>query len=113
MGLDFSHGDAYWSYGGFMRFRAKLAKTLGYSVPLSTMYDDGSYMCMQKEPIFPLINHSDCDGDLTVEEMQQVLPQLKNIINTWDDDDYEKPRGLRFVTSIKEAIDENEPLEFM
>jgi len=113
VGLGFSHGDAHWSYSGFMRFRNKLTETLGYTVPLGEMYYHGSHIQMKNEPIFPLINHSDCDGNLTVEEMQQILPQLEGIINRWDDDDYEKPLGLRFVTSIKEAIEADEPLEFM
>lgn len=112
MGIDFSHGDAHWAYSGFMRFRNKLAEALGYVVPLSTMYDDGSYTCMVNEPIWPLINHSDCEGELTVEEMQQIIPQLEDIINRWDDDDYDKSHGLDLVESMQEAINENESLEF-
>lgn len=112
MGLDFSHGNAHWAYSGFMRFRDRLAEALGYTKSLRDMYDDDTYTCMENEPIYPLINHSDCDGDLTVEEMQQILPQLEDIINRWDDEDYEKDRGLLLIESMKEAINDNEPLEF-
>ena len=113
MGLDFSHGNAHWSYSGFGHFRSKLVDTLGYTVPLNTMYEDGTYIRMKNEPIYPLINHSDCDGNLTVEEMQQILPQLEDIVNRWNDDEYDKTRGLQLIESMKEAIDDNEPLEFM
>jgi len=113
MGIDFSHGKAHWSYSGFMRFRARLAETLGYVDSLSHMYNDGTYTCMKNEAIYPLIDHSDCDGNLTVEEMQQIIPQLEDIINSWPADDGEKSRGKFLVESMKEAISENEPLEFM
>lgn len=113
MGIDFSHGDAHWAYSGFMHFRNKLTETLGYAVLLSTMYDDGSYTCMRNEPIWPLIDHSDCDGELTVEEMQQIIPQLENIINRWDEHDYDKVHGFELIESMREAIAENEPLEFI
>jgi len=76
MGIDFSHGEAHWAYSGFMRFRSLLASSLGYETPLMEMYDNGSHDVMENEPIYPLINHSDCDGELTVEEMKQILPQL-------------------------------------
>ena len=113
MGIDFSHGDAHWAYSGFMRFRNKLAETLGYAVSLSTMYDDGSYTRMRNEPIWPLIDHSDCDGDLTVEEMEQIIPQLENISNHWDEHDYDKVHGFELIESMREAIAEDEPLEFI
>jgi len=113
MGIDFSHGEAHWSYSGFNNFRNKLVEALGYTTSLNVMYEDGTYTRMQKEPIYPLINHSDCDGDLTVEEMQQILPQLKDIINRWPDGEYDKTRGLYFIEGIEEAISENESLEFI
>lgn len=112
MGIDFSHGEAHWAYSGFMRFRSRLAEDLGYAVPLSEMYDDGSYVCMKNEDIYPLINHSDCDGDLTPSEMLQIIPQLMTIVSQWEDDDYEKQRGLQLIEGMKEAIAANENMVF-
>lgn len=112
MGLDFSHSCAHWAYSGFMRFRDKLTETLGYTCSLRTMYDDGTYMRMKNEPIFPLINHSDCDGELSVEEMQQILPQLKDIIERWEDDDYDKSQALQLIEGMEYAVASNEPMEF-
>ena len=113
MGLGFSHGEAHWAYSGFMRFRSRLAETLGYTVPLSVMYDDGSYTRMKNEPIWPLINHSDCDGELTVEEMQQILPQLEDLVNRWDDHEYDKITGLQLIEGMKDAINNDESMEFI
>lgn len=106
MGIDFSHGEAHWAYSGFMRFRGMLATSLGYARPLHEMYDDGSYVCMEQEAIYPLINHSDCDGDLIVEEMNQILPQLKTIIAEWDDNDFDKQRGLDLIEGMELAVSE-------
>lgn len=116
MGLDFTHGDAHWSYGGFMRFRARLIETLELG-NLNDMYDDGSYYeKLENIPIFPLINHSDCDGELTVEEMKAIIPQLDLIVSMWESQqpsDYDAERGRQFVDGMKYAIEENEPMEFI
>jgi len=118
MGLDFSHGEAHWSYSGFMHFRNEITKHLGYTKTLSEMYDDGTYDVMQNEPIWPLINHSDCDGDLTVKEMKQIIPQLREILLVWEKATpdqtgfYETNRTKAFIESMEVAIEENEPLEF-
>jgi len=115
MGIDFSHGEAHWSYSGFMRFRARLIETLGLG-NLNEMYGDGSFYDKLKNiPIFPLINHSDCDGELTVEEMKQIIPQLDLIITLWESNggDYDSERARDFINGMKYAIEEDVPLEFM
>ncbi len=112
MGIDFSHCEAHWAYSGFMRFRSKLTETLGYTHSLNMMYEDGTYTRMQNEPIYPLIDHSDCDGNLSVEEMKQILPQLKDIINRWPDNEYDKKRGLELIEGMETAVTNNEPMVF-
>jgi len=113
MGLGFSHGTAHFSYSGFMRFRNKLIGTLGYTHSLEMMYKDGTYTNMKTEAIYPLINHSDCDNELNVEEMQQILPQLKCIVNKWLDDDHDKTIGMALIEGMEIALEENEPLRFI
>lgn len=79
MGLDFSHGDCHFSYSGFMNFRSEIVKSIsGYSQPsLREMYENGEFKQLSNDPIYPLINHSDCDGKLTINEITQILPRLK------------------------------------
>lgn len=83
------------------------------------MYDNGTYNVMKSEPIWPLINHSDCEGDLTIEEMKQILPQLIAIVNIWEEqpDDsagkYEIDSANELIDCMECAIECNEPLEFM
>jgi len=117
MGIDFSHGEARWAYSGFMRFRSRISETLGYG-DLKTMYDEGSHTAMQDEPIYPLINHSDCDGELTVKEMEMIIPQLESILTMWADKDKENVdgdvlRGRDLVEGMKDAIESDEVLEFI
>jgi hypothetical protein len=42
------------------------------------MYNNGLYKFLINDDIYPLINHSDCDGSLTVDEMKQFLNESKN-----------------------------------
>ena len=118
MGLDFSHGEARWAYSGFMRFRSMLAETLGYDVPLHEMYGNNTHDIMKDEAIWPLINHSDCEGELTVAEMEQILPQLKAIVAAWEagylvtDVTSEIQRASNLIESMEFAIEDNESLGF-
>lgn len=114
MGLAFSHGDAHWAYSGFMRFRSRLAESLGYSETLHDMYNNGTYYCMENEAIWPLINHSDCDGVLSVEEMMQIIPQLQALINKWNTarDEFHQHQGQLFINGMQHAISANEPMIF-
>jgi len=113
MGINFSHCNAHWAYSGFMHFRSRLAADLGYDIPLREMYDNGTYTLMCEEPIYPLIDHSDCEGELLIGEMKQIVPQLKEIVEKWSDGDYDKARALELIEGMEYAIESNEPLEFM
>ena len=81
MDLDFNHSDAHWSYGGFGNFRRRLANKIG--INLSAMKGFGGDISFEtiKDNIEPFLNHSDCDGILTVEECEKVAPRLKELVN--------------------------------
>lgn len=117
MGLDFSHGDAHWTYGGFHRFRSNLIITLGYTTALDEMFDNNTIHELQHEPIYPLINHSDCDGYLSVNEMKQIIPQLKFVLESWEHNDqilsYDIRQGRELLESMEAAIDADESIEFV
>src|SRR6056297_594294 len=103
MGLNFSHGDAHWAYSGFNRFRKKIASIV-METEVDNLYDDRMiYKYMSAEPIYPFINHSDCDGELTPKELKQIIPQLEDAVNKLEDDDGDKYRGLELIKGMKEA----------
>jgi len=116
MGIDFSHCNARWSYGGFNSFRQRLAKEIGMNleemdgfrrdekpgIPFSNFSDD----------IIPLLDHSDCDGVLAPDECKRVAPRLRELISKWDDDDYDKRHALELADGMDAAAVANEYLEF-
>jgi hypothetical protein len=141
MGLHFSHGNAHWSYMGFMRFRTKLAAEIGvalrcmenfaftiYGEPCNELRlykHEGTHPPTKlvgiqpvikwstvHDDIVPLLNHSDCDGILTPEECRRVAPRLRELVSRWPDDDYDKIQALLLADGMDAAAEANEPLEF-
>jgi hypothetical protein len=113
MGLDFSHCEARWAYSGFFRFRLRLAKEIGFNEyeEIKTI-DDPRYSKISKDPILPLLAHSDCDGDLGPEECKKVAPRLREIVSKWPDDDYDKEQALELADGMDAAAASSEPLKF-
>lgn len=97
MGLDFNFCDAYWSCSSFNAFRERLSK----------------YIDKCDDPLVMLINHSDCDGELTPEECAKIAPRLRAVVELWKDQDIDKGRALELAKGMEEAVRRNEPLEFL
>jgi hypothetical protein len=113
MGLDFSHCEASWAYSGFMRFRVKLAKEIGIDlIKMQGFTDNGLSWAKIKDPIVPLLYHSDCDGELTVEECKAVAPRLRELVADWPDHDFDKSKALELAFGMETAADAGEPLAF-
>lgn len=112
MGLDFSHGEAHWSYSGFHRFRVELAAAIG--VDLDQMQGFGGEISWENvnNPIIPLLNHSDCDGELSPEECRQIAPKLKEIVSNWPEDDYDRRQAERLAEAMETCANEGDALEF-
>lgn len=114
MGLDFSHSDASWAYSGFMRFRNKLWHSCGFSGDLHEVYTTGKggEQISDDHPLIDFFAHSDCDGDLTTDQMKTIEPAIRRILDNWQDGDYDKKMGLQLCDGMKEAISKNENLRF-
>jgi len=123
MGLDFSEGDAHWSYSGFMRFRRHLAKEIG--IHLDAMegfgFDESPRTLIKwdrvHDPIVPLLDHSDCDGDLSVEECRTIAPRLRELVQGWSDDpdlreSFDKQQALKLADAMDICGREGRRLEF-
>src|SRR3546814_10410785 len=64
-------------------------------------------------PLKPLLDHSDCDGELTPEEGRQVAPRLREVVKAvWPGDCYDRQTGLALADGMDAAAKANEPLEF-
>jgi len=136
MGLGFVNCDAHWSYSGFNRFRERLVAEVGICLPLMEGFYgkventklqmgleivDNHLSWLPKNPlkwdniIDPLVsflNHSDCEGELTSKECEEVAPRLRIIVANWDDDDVYKMHALLLADGMDKCVKENVPLEF-
>ena len=115
MGLDFNHSEAHWSYSGFMRFRERLARLDGYD--LRQMWEDEENGVDYTDlPMYDFYFNSDCDGELTPEQMERMLPRFRELIKMMEDEDIEDDWDVEAATMLaddmQDCIDENEPLIF-
>lgn len=100
------------AYSSFSYFRSELARYEGFDMDEMDGYKKGGkHWSTVTSKLKPLFNHSDCDGELTVTEMEQMLPVLKTYVG--------KMKSLFFNSSIELliesfelAIESDEPLEF-
>ncbi|MFE9777792.1 hypothetical protein ACFYPA_06495 [Streptomyces sp. NPDC005775] len=126
MGIDFSHTEAHWAYTGFSRFRRALAAYVGIDLDhMSGFKPLGAGDDYQLNPwsnvtsdLKPLLDHSDCDGELSPQECQRVAPCLRQAIDAvWPSVDGEEPsydrvNGLLLAEGMEAAAAADEPLEF-
>lgn len=122
MGLDFSHGDAHWSYSGFHRFRCKLARAINIDLEemdgfareplLGCIVEGKPWPDTEIDPLIALLNHSDCDGELTPDQCKSIAPRLREIVEQFPADDYDRQQALMLADGMDEAVQENELLEF-
>ncbi|MFW6219834.1 MAG: hypothetical protein ACOCZ5_01340 [bacterium] len=115
MGIDFSHGDAHWSYGGFHRFRILIAENC--NINLSEMEGFGGTKSWENidDPIVPFLYHSDCDGKLSPKECKMIIPRLRELIKMIPEEDqyqYDITMGLELVEGMTLASSCNEDLIF-
>lgn len=110
MGLRIEPGGAAWSYGGFSRFRERLAALEG--IDLNKMRGFGGkreWETVSGLPITllePLLNHSDCEGYLDAYECDQMIPRLQAIASTPDalDDEYDREQLRRLIAGFEHVV---------
>jgi hypothetical protein len=123
MSLDFRGYDVNWSYFGFHDFRVKLAREIG--IDLNQMHGFFAPWRGQKEedfkdiswdtvsdPIKLLLDHSDCEGELSPQECALVAPRLIRLTAQWPADDYDSIEALRLASAMMDCAIKNKPLEF-
>ena len=111
MGLDFMGSEAHWSYGGFNRFRLRIAATINMDFDGFCNGKPASEK-NEKDPVFPLLNHSDCDGELSSEECATVAPRMRELVAPWPENDYDKHQALLLAEGMEECAKNGEKLKF-
>jgi hypothetical protein len=132
MGLDFSkrvciglENKPHWSYGSFMRFRFRVAKSLGIDIREMKGFEGLNPMgngvagkeWPGKTPIEEFLWHSDCDGNISPESCEKIAPILEGIIGGWGEDrensnNYDTVMGLTLVAAMRECAKEEADLVF-
>jgi hypothetical protein len=137
MGLDFHWGPQRsaniagprWSYSGFMVFRERLARAAGligsreslndhYGSVESVAFRAGdrqalhAYPSQFNEPLVLLIDHADCEGDLSPDQCRRLAPRLRELMKDWPADDYDRIHGERLAAACEECARTKTILEF-
>lgn len=95
-----------WSYDGFSRFRERLARAEGFDLSEMRGFDGHRDWDEVTTDLAPLLNHSDCDGEMTPAECLEVYPRLEDIITAWGETgdpvlDYDAQNGRCLVEAMK------------
>lgn len=120
MGLDFTFKKikketqiAHWSYSGFMRFRERLAKKLGFNLREMKGFDLGDKSWAEvKSPLKYFLNHSDCEGQISPQRCRLIAKEIEKIITDWPKDDFDKQEAQLLIENMKECFVKDVPLIF-
>ncbi len=123
MGLDTTHGAWHGPYSSFNNFRKDIAAQIGinldychgfgFRMPHKTTID----LSKINHPITTLLRHSDCDGELSVDECRKTVTGIDQILDSLNKELIENHElfmidFLQFKRGCLKAIEKNEPLEF-
>lgn len=116
MGLDTTHNCWHGPYSSFHRFRKSLAAQIGINLEDFEGYNGDKRFEDVNHGIIPLLDHSDCDGELSVEESKQIVEGLNNILENFDENlpqDYNfKEKIIQFRDGCIDAIEKGEEINF-
>lgn len=107
--IDHNGPSARWAYSGFHEFRRRLANEVGIALEEMQGFGDPqrSWKDFGAEPLLPLLNHSDCEGDLDYKACLLVAPRLREIVARWDEHDYDRQMAERLADMMDEVIAED------
>lgn len=116
MGLDTTHNAWHGSYGNFSRWRQFIATRIGIKNLDDMLGFGGSKEFDKKEPLTALLNHSDCDGELTPKECAGIARRLRELLPdiTGDDEEteYMRDKTIQFAEGCELAAKKKEKILF-
>jgi hypothetical protein len=111
MGLDTSHNAWHGSYGSFNSWRTEICKQAGLGNLRDYYGFGGEKQWDEVHPLFPLLNHSDCDGEIKWEDCKGIADALTEILPKLDDD-YFIIKTKAFINGCMEAYNAKENIDF-
>lgn len=118
MGLDTSHNCWHGSYGTFNQFRHILALQIGINLEEYIGYgnnDATKHLNDIPHEIMPLLNHSDCEGSLSIKESRLVAKGLTKILDNWIPGEYDmffKKKVEQFRDGCLDAVKKRQIIQF-
>lgn len=114
MGLNFSNSNVYFGYGTFNIYRVRLAIATNILPYPYRSLNDIKINEIQHEPLRDFIYHSDCDGELSVKQLKEIAPRLKElaVIFKRETDGIFYEKTLELVKDMEWHIKKNKSLIF-
>lgn len=117
MGLDTSHDAWHGPYSSFNQFRKWLGEKIGINIYEYEGYGDKGTKELSTidHDIQPLLDHSDCDGELTWEQCKRVAKGLKLIIDETPESEHKDWRyqaALNFRKGCIKAANARQAIDF-
>lgn len=114
MGLDTSHDAWHGPYSSFNEFRGKLASKIG--VNIKSLQGYGGDQPFPKDDLSILLDHSDCDGEISPTDCAKLAIRLEEILTDIPEEKLVfwslHKQTTQFIKGLKLAASKNEPLDF-
>lgn len=113
MGLDTTHDAWHGPYSSFNEWRRQIAKAAGMP-PLNDMEGFGGDIPWDEylnHPLYELLNHSDCDGDIAWDKCKVIADGLIEILPKLEQS-YMIDKTTKFIKGLMLAYNQQEKLEF-
>lgn len=124
MGLDTTHDAWHGPYSSFHHWRIAVAQAAGLSIYEKPLKSEGKHpmwvMPDEDDILFVLLTHSDCEGEIAVEDCAPLADRLEGLLPAIIADeakeygypDYYTTSTQAFIKGLRLAASLNEPIEF-
>lgn len=114
MGLDTTHECWHGSYSSFNAWRRWLAGKAGFDLDSMLGFGGHTDWSTVSSGLVPLLNHSDCDGEISPDDAALIAPALDEVVEnaTEQDEPWMVERARQFSRGCKVASSLKEHIEF-
>jgi hypothetical protein len=104
---------ASWSYGSFGDFRRRLAAQIGITLyEMEGFGGDVSWDPFKQEPLYPLLDHPDDEGELSWSECARIWPALVVAVKNWPEHDMHRRQALLLAKHMRFCAENERELLF-
>lgn len=115
MGLDTTHDAWHGTYSSFNKFRTEMAKLIGMDLQKMEGFGGNIPFNQFKDDLTILLDHSDCDGEISPEDRKKLSIRLDELIAGMPHDSTPFSNielAKQFSAGCKLAAEKNEPILF-